>query len=63
LRPAVRLFHLAERNLSDFQPRHHALDVAALCELLRTNAERIVQSDYQTNPWSPATAPKLELLL
>lgn len=60
--PAVRLFRLAERNLSRFTPQHHGLDVAALCQLLRTCADRIVASDYKTNPWSPETAPKLKLL-
>jgi predicted metal-dependent hydrolase len=62
LSPAVRLFRLAERNLSRFPPRHHGLDVAALCRLLRICADQIVASDYKTNPWSPETAPKLELL-
>jgi hypothetical protein len=62
LSPAVRLFRLSERNLSRFAPRHHGLDVAALCQLLRTWADRIVESDYKSNPWSPETAPKLELL-
>ena len=62
LSPAVRLFRLAERNLSRFPPGHHGLDVAALCQLLRNYADRIVESDYKTNPWSPETAPKLELL-
>ena len=62
LSPAVRLFRLADKNLSRFAPRHHGLDVAALCRLLRTCADRIVASDYKTNPWSPETAPKLELL-
>jgi predicted metal-dependent hydrolase len=62
LSPAVRLFRLAERNLSRFSPRHHGLDVAALCRLLRACADQIVASDYKTNPWSPETAPKLELL-
>ncbi len=61
LAPAVRLFRLAERNLSNFTPRHHGLDVAALCELLRAYADQIVASDYKTNPWSPEIAPKLKL--
>ncbi len=61
LPPAVRLFRLAERNLSNFTPRHHGLDVAALCELLRAYADQIVASDYTINPWSPTTAPKLQL--
>ena len=61
LPPAVRLFRLAERNLSRFTPRHHGLDVAAFCQLLHECADRIVASDYKTNPWSPETAPKLKL--
>src|SRR5712671_5025245 len=61
LPPAVRLFRLAESNLSRFGRRHHGLDVAALCQLLQSYADQIVASDYQTNPWSPETAPKLDL--
>jgi predicted metal-dependent hydrolase len=61
LQPAVRLFRLAERNLSVFAPKHHGLDVAAVCELLRGTADQIVASNYKTNPWSPDTAPKLGL--
>src|SRR5690242_13379684 len=34
LTPAVRLFLLAEKNLAAFAPRHHALDVAGLLNLL-----------------------------
>jgi len=61
LQPSVRLFRLAERNLSIFAPKHHGLDVAAVCELLRGTADQIVASNYKTNPWSPDTAPKLGL--
>lgn len=61
LPPAVRLFRLAENNLTVFQPEHHGLDVTALCDLLHTTADRIERSDYQVNPWSPQTAPRLEL--
>ena len=61
LPPAVRLFRLAEKNLVNFAPWHHALDVAALCKLLSRYADEIVASDYTINPWSPETAPKLEL--
>ncbi len=63
LQPAVRLFRLAEKNLSIFAPQHHGLDVAALCQLMRAHADRIVASDYKNNPWSPATAPQLRLLV
>jgi len=56
------LFRLAEKNLSAFGPRHHGLDVAAFCGLLRAYTDQIVASDYKTNPWWPETAPKLKLL-
>ena len=62
LAPAVRLFRLAGTNLTSFVPWHHALNVAALCELLSRYANEIVASEYTLNPWSPETAPKLELM-
>jgi hypothetical protein len=62
LPPAVRLFRLAGKNLSAFAPRHHGLDVAALCQLLAGYADQIIASDYKTNPWSPETSPKLKLM-
>jgi predicted metal-dependent hydrolase len=61
LRPAVRLFELAEKNLRPFAPLHHALDVAGLLELLRRERVKIEESNFKTNPWSPTNAPKLEL--
>jgi hypothetical protein len=61
LPPAVRLFRLAQRNLANFAPWHHALDVAALCQLLGRYEDDIVESDYTINPWSPETAPKLKV--
>ena len=61
LRPAVKLFELADKNLSPFGPRHHALNVSALLDLLRATREKIVASHFKINPWSPQTAPKLEL--
>jgi hypothetical protein len=57
----MKLFELAEKNLASFRPRHHALDVSALLDLLRATREKIVASNFKTNPWSPQTAPKLEL--
>jgi uncharacterized protein len=62
LRPAVRLFRLARTNLTSFAPWRHALDVAALCQLLSRYADEIVASKYTINPWSPESAPKLELM-
>ena len=59
LPPAVRLFRLAEKNLSKFAPLHHDLDIAVFCKILRKYADEIVGSDYTINPWSPKTAPKI----
>jgi hypothetical protein len=61
LPPAVRLFRLAEKNLANFAPWHHGLDVAALCQLLSRYADEIVASDCTINPWSPDIAPTLKL--
>ena len=61
LPPAVRLFRLAQRNLTKFAPWHHGLDVAAVSELLTRYADDIVASDCTINPWSPQTAPRLHL--
>jgi predicted metal-dependent hydrolase len=61
LRPAMRLFELAEKNLAVFAPRHHALDVAGLVGLLQSTRDKIIASDFKENPWSPETAPKLKL--
>jgi hypothetical protein len=61
LRPAVRLFALAEKHLGPFAPARHDFDVAAFLVLLRTHREAIVESDFRVNPWSPDTAPKLTL--
>ena len=62
LRPAVRLFHLAARNLAAFAPRHLQLDVAAILRLCERQAAEIIAGDYELNPWEPKQAPKLHLL-
>ena len=62
LQPAVRLFRLAHGNLAPFVPVRHSFDVAGFRDLLAEYAERILASDYRTNPWSPSRAPKLQLI-
>ena len=62
LRPATRLFALALRNLEDLPDEYHALDLPVLRELLRRYREEILADDFRCNPWSPETAPRLELL-
>jgi len=61
LGPAVRLFRLAEKNLTPFGPVRHHFDVAALLRLIHTTAEAVVVSNFTRNPWSPETAPLLVL--
>jgi hypothetical protein len=63
LQPAVRLFQLAEKHLTPYAPVRHAFDVAKFLKLLRAEREKITHSNFETNPWSPETAPKLKLEL
>jgi hypothetical protein len=62
LGPAVRLFRLAEKNLTPYAPMRHAFDVAGLLALIARTADAVVSSNYARNPWSPAHAPQLSLL-
>ena len=61
LRPAARLFRLAQKNLTPFAPRHLRLDVAAVCQLCEDHAQKIEAADYTQNSWSPKSRPHLEL--
>ncbi|MFL6594569.1 MAG: DUF309 domain-containing protein [Chthoniobacterales bacterium] len=61
LKPAVRLFRLAQANLARYAPVRHAFDVAGLLALVQQQVDAIVQSDFTRNPWSPQNAPKLSL--
>jgi predicted metal-dependent hydrolase len=62
LRPAMRLFALASRNLDGLPDEFRGLDLVSFRELLANTYKRIVESDFKTNPWSPAKAPRLRLL-
>jgi Domain of unknown function (DUF309) len=63
LKPAARLFELAEKNLGPYAPARHALDVTAFLALLKGEREKITRSDFKTNHWSPKTAPQLKLII
>jgi hypothetical protein len=63
LQPAVRLFQLALKNLADYGPVRHAFEVTKFREMLEDYVNRIVRADYKKNPWSPQSAPRLELNL
>jgi uncharacterized protein len=60
--PAVRLFRLALKNLSQCGVTRHAFDVKKFREMLESYVTEILRSDYKKNPWSPQNAPKLQLL-
>src|SRR5437899_6928819 len=53
LAPAVRLFRLAESNLTRFGPRHHGLNVTAFCRLFKAYALNIAELVYTYIHWSP----------
>ncbi|HVF70641.1 MAG TPA: DUF309 domain-containing protein [Chthoniobacterales bacterium] len=61
LGPAVRLFRLAENNLSAFGPERHDLDLARFRELLG-RYRAAVEAEPGKNPWTPETAPQVTLL-
>ncbi len=61
LRPAARLLTMAEANLAPYGPRHLRLDVAELCAMAARLRAEIEAGDFLRNPWSPETAPRVEL--
>ena len=64
LPPATRLFALALGNLEGLPDEFRALDLARFRDLLRRYREEIMASEFEKNPWSPATkvAPRITLL-
>ena len=60
LGPAVRLFRLAEKNLGTFGDQRHALDLVRFRELLSRYRDAL-EADAK-NPWTPETAPQVNLL-
>ena len=59
--PAVRLFRLAEKNLSAYRPVHLGLNLEMVFELIESHISRIEASEFSQNPWSPEAAPQLRL--
>ena len=62
LPPAARLFELALRNLEGLPNEFQALDLAQFRKILLRYRDAIIAVDFKKNPWSPETAPKLNLL-
>jgi len=61
LGPAVRLFRLAEKNLTPFGPMRYGFDVSGLLALIQRTVDAVERSEFKANPWSPERAPKLSL--
>ena len=61
LRPAWRLFKLAQTNLEPYLPAFLDLDVRSVLELCSSNMRAIEGTDFKSNPWNPIAAPVLTL--
>ncbi len=59
--PAVRLFRLAQKNLSAYRPWHLGLNLEAVFDLIDSHVSRIEASEFSQNPWTPEAAPQLQL--
>jgi hypothetical protein len=60
LRPAVRLFRLAEKNLASFGAERHDLNLQKFRAMLEGYC-RAVDAEHGKNPWNPDNAPKVNL--
>src|SRR5260370_15802974 len=60
LRPAWRLFKLAHKNLATFCPTFHGFRVDQAIALADFTIGQLAPFHVAKNPWSPASAPKLE---
>ena len=61
LRPAWRLFKLAQTNLEPFFPVSWISTCARVLELCSKNMLAIERAEFKSNPWSPVAAPTLAL--
>ena len=62
LRPAMRLFELALRNLEGLANEFQALDLVQFRKILLRYRDEIIAVDFKRNPWSPESAPRLALV-
>ena len=61
MHPAVRLFALASANLAPSGPVYDGLSIPAVLRLIDDHVDAIQRTDYRVNPWSPDSAPSLQL--
>jgi hypothetical protein len=61
LRPAWRLFKLAQTNLEPYFPTYMDFSVHSALELCSKNMAALESAEFKRNPWSPMAAPRLTL--
>jgi predicted metal-dependent hydrolase len=61
LAPAARLFALARQRLSPYPEHHLGLNLSTIRQLIDHYIQALEKSHFTKNPWSPATAPQLDL--
>ncbi len=61
LRPAARLFLLAQENITPFGSSFMFLDLRRVHELISTHVHFLQGHDFSINPWSPDSSPTLSL--
>lgn len=61
MHPAVRLFRLAEKNLSAYRPVHLGVNLDEIFALIAWHIAAIEESNFSKNPWHPDHPPALRL--
>ncbi|HSI82712.1 MAG TPA: DUF309 domain-containing protein, partial [Candidatus Methylacidiphilales bacterium] len=62
LNPSFRLFHLALANFQKYPEIHLSFDLANAKRLCLQYIERLENSGFTENPYTPESAPRLSLL-
>lgn len=62
LGPAVRLFRLAQANLSPYPARYLDLDVSGVLGLCENWVREIEKGEFKENPWTPKGSPGIRLV-
>jgi predicted metal-dependent hydrolase len=61
LKPSAALFNLAKANLEKYPPAHELLDVAATLKLIGGWLAQLEGHNFEANPLTQASHPKIEL--
>jgi predicted metal-dependent hydrolase len=59
LRPAAALFKLADANLEKYPVSHERLQVGNVRDLIRDWLQRLEAGNFETNPLTPGSVPRL----